>query len=231
MLWSEQCHRVLRERRLRLRNTDAWSACTDEEFVALFRFNKSMCKQIIELISPHIADRKMDRGISKETRILLALRFFATGSYQRPVGQDFHLGTSQPCVSRAIHEVTDAIISHLGEQYICFPEESERAAIKLQFYEKFAMPGVIGIVDGTHISIKKPSANVEHVYYAVRKARHTKNVQIVCDFDLKIRGINTRFGGSTHDSFVFNNSALKTMLNEEYNSQRLQNSWLLGKQS
>ena len=41
------------------------------------------------------------------------------------------------------------------------------------------MPGVIGLVDGTHISIRKTNVDVEHVYYAVRKASHTKNVQIV----------------------------------------------------
>ena len=42
---------------------------------------------------------------------------------------------------------------------------------------KYGIPGVIGIVDGTHILIRKPDANVEQVYYAVRKASHSKNVQ------------------------------------------------------
>lgn len=41
------------------------------------------------------------------------------------------------------------------------------------------MPGVIGVVDGTHIHIKKPENDVESIYYAVRKAAHTKNVQVV----------------------------------------------------
>lgn len=48
-----------------------------------------------------------------------------------------------------------------------------------RFFDKFTMPGVIGLVDGTHISIKKPDNEVECVYYAVRKAAHTKNVQVV----------------------------------------------------
>lgn len=41
------------------------------------------------------------------------------------------------------------------------------------------MPGVIGLIDGTHILIKKPAIDVEHVYYAVRKSAHSKNVQVV----------------------------------------------------
>ena len=49
----------------------------------------------------------------------------------------------------------------------------------IRFFIKYGMPGVIGVVDGTHIYIKRPDNNVEHVYYSVRKAAHTKNVQIV----------------------------------------------------
>ena len=53
-----------------------------------------------------------------------------------------------------------------------------------RFHRKYGMPGVFGIVDGTHICIRKPDAHIEHVYYAVRKASHTKNVQIVSIFIL-----------------------------------------------
>lgn len=45
--------------------------------------------------------------------------------------------------------------------------------------QKFNIGGVIGLVDGTHISILQPKKAVEFVYYAVRKKAHTKNVQIV----------------------------------------------------
>lgn len=47
-----------------------------------------------------------------------------------------------------------------------------------RFFE-MGMPGCIGLIDGTHICIKGPRKNVEHVYYSVRKSCHTKNVQIV----------------------------------------------------
>lgn len=54
-----------------------------------------------------------------------------------------------------------------------------------RFFEKFEMPGVIGHVDGTHISIKRPKFDVEHVYYAVRKSAHTKNVQVVSSLNFR----------------------------------------------
>ena len=48
-----------------------------------------------------------------------------------------------------------------------------------RFFTRYGMPGVIGVVDGTHFYIKRPENDVEYVYYSVRKAAHTKNVQIV----------------------------------------------------
>ena len=122
---------------------------------------------------------------------------YILGSYQRPVGQDFFIAVSQSCVSRAVNEVCNIINVHLGPKFIAFPKPQERIAIKqrslnklitikfnkfffvFRFYEKFNIPGVIGLIDGTHITIKKPPVDVEHVYYATRKSCHTKNVQIV----------------------------------------------------
>lgn len=100
-------------------------------------------------------------------------------------------------VSNAIREVSSAIVDNLVDRHIKFPDINKRANIKRQyiyliyflvynhiyiffrFYQKHGIPGVIGLVDGTHISIKKPKKKVEFVYYATRKSSHTKNVQVV----------------------------------------------------
>lgn len=128
----------------------------------------------------------------------------------------FFVSVSQSSISRAVHEVSEAIVTDLAAMHIKFPDENERNSIKTQFSAKFGMPGVIGLIDCTHISILRPPSDVEQVYFAVRKAAHTKNVQIVCDFDLRIRSIYPRFGGSTHDSFVWNSCGLRAMLRDEH---------------
>lgn len=119
-----------------------------------------------------------------------------------------------------------------------------------RFFERFGMPGVIGLIDCTHVSIIRPAKETEQSFYAVRKASHTKNVQIVslkwnynninltnnhcvfskqiCDFNLSIRSIYPRFGGSSHDSFIWNGCGIRAMLADEYGTQP-RNSWLLGK--
>lgn len=53
-------------------------------------------------------------------------------------------------------------------------------------------------------------------------------VLLGCDFNLSIRSIYPRFGGSTHDSAIWNSCGLKAMLMDEHNA-RPQNSYLLGK--
>lgn len=62
------------------------------------------------------------------------------------------------------------------------------------------MAGIIGAIDCTHVTIKNPGKDIEHVYYCHRKKTHTKNVQLVCDSNLRVLNVNARFGGSTHDA-------------------------------
>ncbi|XP_058840830.1 putative nuclease HARBI1 [Topomyia yanbarensis] len=95
-------------------------------------------------------------------------------------------------------------------------------AIKLGFYAKTGFPGVIGCVDGTHVSIIPPARD-KHLYYN-RKGFHSLNVMLVCDHNLVIRYLDANHPGSSHDSFVWNGSSLNQLLSQRYeNGER--NSW------
>ncbi|KAJ8911805.1 hypothetical protein NQ315_014229 [Exocentrus adspersus] len=74
--------------------------------------------------------------------------------------------------------------------------------------------GIIGCVDGTHVAIVTP-VHDEHLYYN-RKRYHSKNVQIICDANLQIINVNANFGGASHDAFIWQNSAIKQHLQENY---------------
>ena len=49
----------------------------------------------------------------------------------------------------------------------------------------------------------------------------------MCDPDLKILNINARWGGATHDAFIWRNSNIKAHLQENFNHNDDQ-SWLIG---
>lgn len=84
-------------------------------------------------------------------------------------------------------------------------------AVSEAFYRIAAFPRVIGALDCTHVKIQSPGG--EHAeLYRNRKTWFSLNVQTVADSQLKIRDIVARWPGSTHDSTIFNNSALKESL-------------------
>lgn len=135
---------------------------------------------------------------------------------------------SQPSVSRFFEIITKIICNNFLGQYIRFPQTNdERNVLKQEFYEKFQLPGIIGLIDCTHATMIAPKRDEEHVYYSVRKACHTKNVQIICDANLRILSINARYGGSTHDSYIWRRSQINSYLQQLY-EQGERNTWLLG---
>ena len=95
----------------------------------LFRLNKETMRELINMLEPHLAGGTRGHKISKEHRILAAVRFFASGSYQRSVGQDCFINLSQSQISLAITEVATAIETHL-HGFINFPGQEEYPGIK-----------------------------------------------------------------------------------------------------
>ncbi|XP_036341810.1 putative nuclease HARBI1 [Rhagoletis pomonella] len=103
--------------------------------------------------------------------------------------------------------------------------EEEKQQIRSKFYSRSRMPNVIGCVDGTHVGIIAPH-NDKHLYLN-RKGFFSINAMIACDYDMNIRCVDARYAGSTHDSFVWNNSSLNAFLQSQYENGD-QNSIYLG---
>jgi hypothetical protein len=82
------------------------------------------------------------------------------------------------------------------------------------FFEKFNFPGVIGLIDCTHVAIVPPSED-EHLYVN-RKHYHSINVQLICDLDMRILNVFANHPGFTHDSFIWQNSRCNIVLHNLY---------------
>lgn len=198
---------------------------TDEHFIELYRFPKSLCLELIDELIPFLPNSSRKHAIPSHLIALSALRFFATGSFQRSVGQDSLSALSQTSVSRCVQVVATAL-NKISHRYIKFPKREEFPALKMKFMEKYQFSGVIGLIDGTHIKISAPKAEIEHVYYC-RKGGHSKNVMIICDADCLILAANAQFGGTAHDSYVWRRSRACRILEELYGAGE-RNFWLLG---
>ncbi|XP_060564401.1 putative nuclease HARBI1 [Ruditapes philippinarum] len=117
---------------------------------------------------------RLDRITILEICVLVALRYYATGSFQSVLA-DGH-GVSIHSVSRSIHAVSESLIRQVPQQ-IKFPTSRTEINTKQRFYEIGGFPNVIGAVDGTYIPLKSPTDD-EHLY-VTRKGYHAINVQAV----------------------------------------------------
>lgn len=158
-------------------------------------------------------------------QVLIALAFYATGSYQRPTGSSEGHFVAQQTVSKVIAQVTACLnTTQMRQKFIKFPRTTEeRNRIKTEFYKKFKIPGVLGCIDCTQVAIIRPIIHEERYY--CRKQYHSLNVQIVCDADMQILSVDASHGGATHDSFIWASHPLKAHLEELSNRENI---WFLG---
>lgn len=195
-------------------------------FVELFRLTKDMAQYIFNAIIPDLIHGNNPVAVSPHTKFFGAMHFYATGSYQRMVGRSYNISVAQQTMSKILHEVTSVIIQRFGGRWIQFPVTlNEKNRIKATFMQMRNFPGVIGVIDCSHIEIIRPKEE-EHAYLN-RKGYHSINVQIVCDAELRILNINAQHAGATHDAHIWRNSRLRNVLNEFYNNGD-RHSWLLG---
>ncbi|CAG4993605.1 unnamed protein product [Colias eurytheme] len=187
----------------------------NKNFVECYRLSEELVSQVMEDIKVLVKKpQRRRRGLTARVKLLCALSFFATGSYQRICGKHINSFVSQPSASRSIHEVIEAL-SHpsIVKKYIRFPQNSEeRLRLKTRFYEKFSIPVVIGCVDGTFVTMVRPTCHEERYY--CRKGYHARNVQMFTDADLNIIHVDATYGGATHDSLIFNNCIIRDHLEQ-----------------
>ncbi|XP_065302973.1 putative nuclease HARBI1 [Dermacentor albipictus] len=205
----------------------AFDELTEEEFRDHFRLSKSTVRWLCEQLEDAIGGLRTGR-ITTQDRVLCALRFFATESFQRSIGSEEFVSMGQASVSESIHAVAEAI-TVVGRQqgWVSFPlTTAGSATAKAAFADRGCIPGVVACVDGTLIAIKQPEglSPGETAGFMSRKGFYALNTMIVCDADMRIVDIDPRFPGSCHDSYVWRRSPLLGRLTR--NLRR--GEWVLG---
>ncbi|XP_054708369.1 putative nuclease HARBI1 [Uloborus diversus] len=208
----------LRSQRIFLRSSEDPFEFSDAKFVSNFRLSKDLvrmlCQELKHDLQPHGSQKTC---ISTEKKVLCALRFFATGSYQSSVANEYSLQIHRTSVSRSISRVCRAIERRLLREWISFPTDTRSLQKrKTEFYQFAQLPGVIGAIDCIHVEIVKPPIEddlyPEHIF--------------VCDAKLRILNVNAKFPGASHDSFIWRNCSLKRKLRDVVETDT--NAWLIG---
>lgn len=96
-------------------------------------------------------------------KLLIALRFFAVGTFYQAIGDMF--GIVKSVVNSIVFEVSYLIASKLRQRFIVMPEtEQELLNAKVDFMRQSGFPLCIGAVDGTHIAIQSYGRNDAEIY-------------------------------------------------------------------
>ena len=128
--------------------------CYDDlELVQLFRFSRSSISRITGLIVTHLNSTERSHAAAPHLQVCVALQFFASGH------------VSQSSCSRYIQNVALSL-QEIYHQFVSVPSPTDETEVKTKFYELAHFPGMLGLVDGTHIRIQKPSEN--EAYYVNR---------------------------------------------------------------
>ena len=146
-------------------------------------------------------------ALPAELKLLATLRFYACGSFQQVVGDTVHI--AQPTMSRVIAVVTTTL-NHSLKRIIKFPRQEDTPQLCADFYKIARFPGVMGVVDGTHVWILGPSFHEWR--YVNRKNWYSIKVQVVFDAHFRFINVVARWPGSTHDSVVLRESAVTDIM-------------------
>ncbi|XP_070385687.1 putative nuclease HARBI1 [Dermacentor albipictus] len=173
-----------RRRRILL---DAFDELTEEEFREHFRLSKSTVRWLCEQLEDAIGGLRTG-GITMQDKVLCALRFFATGSFQNPSAAKNSYPWGRLLLARAFTQLRkqQPVVSR-QQGWVSFPSTTAgKASAKAAFADRGRIPGVVACVDGTLIAIKQPEglSPGETVGFMSRKGSYALNTMIESTHDL-----------------------------------------------
>ncbi|KAK6018259.1 hypothetical protein OSTOST_16167 [Ostertagia ostertagi] len=194
--------RIFRDR------TCHFETLTDAEFKKYYRFSRHIFFEICEMVASDL-EHLQTRGVNLTvaSQVSLAIHLLGRNVMQRD--EALIAGCSQPTVSRVVAAFVKAV-NRRASNYIRWPSGRESVAIRQSFYRKYHIPGIVGVIDGTHCRILQPTRDEGD--YVNRKGYHSLNVGIVVDYDMRVRWVCSKWLGSAHDSHVFKSSKLYEQL-------------------
>jgi hypothetical protein len=178
---------------------------------------------LYDIISPNmtLGNKKRKRGatpngdISKDTRLAMALRYFAGGD-PYDIGQSHGVHSYE--VKSSVWDVVDAVHA-TASLNIHFPEDHQQ---QLEIAEGFKRKSVIdldncvGAIDGILVWIHKPSKKDmkdngfgEMKCFCGRKKKYGLNMQGTCDSRGRFLDVEIGFPGASSDFFAFTHSKLR----------------------
>lgn len=112
-----------------------------------------MFDQLLSIVGPLLEKQNVVREpISALTRLLVCLRYLASGDSMASISYAFRIGVNT--VSKIVSETCEALWNSLHESVMPPPNEETWLRIASEFEKKWNFPHCIGAIDGKHVVIQ-----------------------------------------------------------------------------
>ncbi|CAC5422096.1 unnamed protein product [Mytilus coruscus] len=129
---------------------------------------------------------------------------FGTLDTTNRIGDRFGISDSSVVLCR--DRVMSAILNHLKQKFISWPNQQQQQQEADHCSRKHGFPSFIGAIDGNNIKIKAPKHRPQS--YVNRKNFHSLQLQAVCKHDMSFSHVFTGYPGSCHDARILRQSDL-----------------------
>ena len=184
--------------------SDKWyqniSKINSIQFKNCFRMSEICMDSLYKYVSRWYKNKK------SQLKLYLFVYFVGHGSVYREIRELFEIPKSSEFIY--IKEMAN-ILSELSKKYIKFSKEEEYDELLDGFARIENIKGPLLAIDGTKITIKRPSNNVFRYYD--RSVSFSLNFICIVDYRKRFRGLTFGFS-STHDSFLYRSSNLKNLM-------------------
>ncbi|CAK1600108.1 unnamed protein product [Parnassius mnemosyne] len=161
---------------------------------------------ILDLIKNDIQKQHTNwrEPIGPEERLVVTLRYLATGDSFGTIGHSYHIGFST--VSVIIEEVCEAIWKRLQPIYMREPTLEDWEVSISGFYEKWQFPNCCGSIDGKHVTVKCPDKTGSNYFSYLRKFSFV--LLAIVGPDYKFISIDVGGYGKNSDGGIFEESVM-----------------------
>ena len=149
ILLSYRQRRLLRRNRIFRDRTNPLDKSDDSELFRKFTFRRVNILQMTDKLKDQLEHSNRKGGLPPVLQVLLALRFYTSGSFQDICAE--LIGVDQSTASRTIQKVTEAFMD-----WVRFSNQHEAERTKEMFFRMNRLPNVVGCIGGTQIRIQAP---------------------------------------------------------------------------
>ncbi|XP_040178942.1 putative nuclease HARBI1 [Rana temporaria] len=161
---------------------------------------------LLEKLHPRLyrTNTDMRLAVPPEERLLITLRFLASGVSYTSLSHFFLLGIST--ISVIVHETCEAIWEELRSSAMPVPDATMWQEIATGFWKKTQFPNCVGALDGKHVRIQMPPGSGSQFFNY--KKYFSLVLMAICDSNYKFIAVDIGAYGSNADARIFSSSVM-----------------------